>query len=47
MGGAIYDATGSYVNAFLAAVAFTVMNLIVVAMLHMRQRRPQAVGASA
>ena len=47
MGGAIYDATGSYMNAFLAAVAFTVMNLIVVAMLHMRQRRPQAVGASA
>ena len=47
MGGAIYDQTGSYANAFLAGVAFNIVNLAVIGFLHMRQIRigPRVVPA--
>lgn len=39
LGGAIFDLTGSYSHAFLAGVGFNVMNLALIATLHLRQNR--------
>ena len=47
MGGAIYDLTGSYTNAFLAGFSFNLMNLAIVAFLYTRQRRISLQGAVA
>ena len=37
MGGAIYDLTGSYAQAFLAGAAFNVVNLMLAAFLLLRR----------
>ena len=39
MGGYIFDLTGTYANAFLAAFGFTVMNLCTIGFLYLRQQR--------
>ena len=39
MAGAIHDLTGGYAAAFLAGFAFNIINLVIIAGLHMRQLR--------
>ena len=39
MGGYIFDLTGTYANAFLAAFGFTVMNIFTIGFLYLRQHR--------
>jgi cyanate permease len=36
LGGVIFDQTGTYATAFLAGFAFNVMNLVLIAALHLR-----------
>ncbi len=47
MGGALYDLTGGYTNAFLTGIAFNIVNLTVIGFLHMRHIRigPRVVPA--
>ena len=39
MGGYIFDLTGAYANAFLAAFGFTVMNFCAIGFIYLRQTR--------
>ena len=39
LGGAKYDQTGTYATDFLAGFTFNVMNLVLIAVLHLRQTR--------
>jgi len=47
MGGAIFDLTGSYADAFLTGIAFNILNLTVIGLLYLRQVRigPRVVPA--
>jgi len=47
MGGAIYDVTGSYAQAFLAGAAFNVVNLLLASFLLMRRNRHGAMPQAA
>ena len=39
MGGYIFDLTGTYANAFLAAFGFTVINFCTIGLIYLRQTR--------
>lgn len=47
MGGAVFDLTGGYSHAFLTGLAFNLLNLTMIGLLHLRQTRMGLAGAPA